>query len=124
MWDGIPAGEPRLLEGAALFNAGRFFESHEVWESLWHQVRGPQRELLQGLIQTAAAYYHLGRGNHVGARYLAERARVHLQPWRPSLAGVGVDGVLEQLSSLTDGLEGGRPSPRPSVLIDRSGQGV
>jgi predicted metal-dependent hydrolase len=116
-WQQVPLGEPRLAEGARLFNDGRFFESHEVWESLWHEVAGPQRELLQGLIQAAAAYHHADRGNASGARYLAQRARTHLVRWRPTLAGVPVDRMLEQLGGLLDRLDRGEPAGRPSIQL-------
>jgi len=65
--DRLIRGEPRLLEGTRLFNAGSYFASHEVWEALWHEVGGKEREVLQGLIQLAAAYHHLARGNPAGA---------------------------------------------------------
>lgn len=95
-FDHVPSGEPRLLEGARLFNAGEFFESHEAWESLWHEVVGKERALLQGLIQLAAAYHHLARGNARGARYLHGRARARLSPWLPEHAGVDLRGLLKQ----------------------------
>jgi predicted metal-dependent hydrolase len=92
----IPRGEPRLLEGARLFNTGQFFASHEVWESLWHEVEGSEREVLQGLIQLAAAYHHLSRGNVAGARYLYLRGRTRLLPWAPWHAGLHIEGLLTQ----------------------------
>ena len=93
----IPRAEPRLLEGMRLFNEGQFFGSHEVWESLWHDVVGPERELLQGLIQVAAAYYHLSRGNRAGAGYLYRRARPRLSKWAPQHAGLDVGDFLARV---------------------------
>lgn len=56
----IPA---RSIEpGRALFNAGRYFEAHEVWEALWLTESGERRRLLQGLIQLAAALYKASEG--------------------------------------------------------------
>src|SRR5512132_3389935 len=48
--------------GRALFNAGRYFEAHEVWEALWLTETGERRRLLQGLIQLAAALYKASEG--------------------------------------------------------------
>lgn len=45
------------LWGIALFNAGYYWEAHEVWESVWHAEgrRGPTADLLRALIKLAAA---------------------------------------------------------------------
>jgi hypothetical protein len=62
----------------AHWNAGRYFESHEDWETLWHEAEGARRAWLQGLIQFAAAFHHFGRGGASGfaklVRSAAERA--------------------------------------------------
>jgi predicted metal-dependent hydrolase len=46
-----------LEEGCRLFDAGRFFEAHEVWEGAWRVEVGRVRRLLQGLIQVAAGFH-------------------------------------------------------------------
>ena len=56
--------------GVADFNAGRFFEAHEVWEELWLAATEPEKTFLQGLIQVAAAFHHHGRRNARGTRSL------------------------------------------------------
>jgi hypothetical protein len=71
-----PLGPPsaalsRALEDAALlFDAGLFFEAHEVLEPHWREAAGPTREALQGLIQIAVGYQHRVNGNGRGARAL------------------------------------------------------
>lgn len=64
--------------GAALFDAGEWFEAHEVWESLWKTLSGPDKERVQGLIQLAVALEHDRRGNAVGAQRTLDRARPRL----------------------------------------------
>ena len=119
-FDHIPAAEPRLHEGVQLFNAGKYFESHEVWESLWHDVGGVEREFLQGLIQLAAAYYHGVRGNVPGALFLAERARRRLAPWQPMHAGMLVRELLNWLDEdLAHLRERSAPSRRRTILMGR-----
>jgi len=56
--------------GIAHFNAGEFFEAHEVWEELWLRAPGNDKPFLQGIIQIAAAFHHFKRGNLRGARTL------------------------------------------------------
>jgi predicted metal-dependent hydrolase len=55
-------------EGVNFFNAGKYYEAHEVWEDAWRLQEGPRRRFYQGLIQAAVGLYHLSRGNATGAR--------------------------------------------------------
>ena len=55
-----------LSRGRALFDRGAYFEAHEVWEAAWLGEKGKTRRLLQGLIQIAAAFYKLSRGDAPG----------------------------------------------------------
>jgi uncharacterized protein len=55
-----------LVEGCRRFDAGRFFDAHEVWEDAWRVETGPVRLLLQGLIQIAAGF-HKGLAQDVPA---------------------------------------------------------
>lgn len=47
-------------EGAALFDAGAYWEAHEAWEARW-RVEGDDavRRFFQGMIQVAAALHKL-----------------------------------------------------------------
>lgn len=64
----------RVLAGAAfLFNAGLFFEAHEVLEAGWRQARGQAKILLQGLVQIAVALHHYTNDNQEGARALLRK---------------------------------------------------
>jgi len=62
-----------LARGRRLFNDGRFFEAHEVWEEAWLRETGETRQLLQGLIQVAAGYHQaFDRRGARGCVYLLE----------------------------------------------------
>jgi hypothetical protein len=50
--------EETLREGIDLFNQERFWEAHEVLEEIWHPATGVERDIIQGLILTAAALVH------------------------------------------------------------------
>ena len=41
-----------------MFNQERFWEAHEVLEEIWHPATGVERDIIQGLILTAAALVH------------------------------------------------------------------
>ncbi|MBK8190554.1 MAG: DUF309 domain-containing protein [Vampirovibrionales bacterium] len=62
------------------FNAGRFFECHEILEdALWRPERDPaRRAFYQGLIQIAVGYHHAHRDNRLGARRLLARGAQRL----------------------------------------------
>lgn len=63
-----------FLRGVELFNEGKFFECHEVWESVWLRADGVEREFLHAIIQAAAALHHSQRGNLKGALSVGRRA--------------------------------------------------
>ena len=71
---------PAFLWGLDLYNHGYPWEAHEVWETLWRQAPRPSavRDLLQALIQCAAAVVHATAGRTAGQRRLAERALARL----------------------------------------------
>jgi uncharacterized protein len=52
---------PEMLEGAKLFNAGEYWEAHEVWEIPWNAARSTgdtlEASYVQGLILLAAAIH-------------------------------------------------------------------
>lgn len=74
-----PNKRVQLLErGCGLFNDEHFFEAHEAWEELWHLENGRDRVFVQGLIQVAAHFVHVRKGNWSGARSVAELAREKL----------------------------------------------
>lgn len=57
-----------LARAATLFNAGLYFEFHEILEGYWMgQAKGPMRQFLQGLIQIAIGFYQIERRNPAGA---------------------------------------------------------
>ena len=60
-----------LSEGIQLFNQERFWECHEVLEQIWHPSKGIERDIIQGLILTAAALVHAQKDeNDISIRML------------------------------------------------------
>ena len=82
----------------AAFDAGRFFDAHEILEEYWVAYRGPDRDFYRGLIQAAVALHHARSGNPTGATSVAARARANLVPYATVHAGVDVAAVLDRLS--------------------------
>ncbi|MCM2257908.1 MAG: DUF309 domain-containing protein [Vicinamibacteria bacterium] len=94
-----PEEQAALLEARRLFEAGLYFECHDVLEEAWAGHRGPARETLQGLIQSAVAFYHLGNGNRSGARSLLARALARLAPYPAHTLGLDIEDLRGQLKA-------------------------
>jgi predicted metal-dependent hydrolase len=78
-----------IEQGRALFNAGHFFQAHEVWEEAWLQEDGEIRVLLQGLIQIAAAMLKASRAERPsGCAQLLAAGLEKLALLGPDLAGL------------------------------------
>jgi hypothetical protein len=109
------AHEDGLFDRAvALWNARDFHGAHEDWETLWHEAEGARRDWLQGLIQYAAALFHVERGFYASGfvklmRSAAERVAGHdargervrydllardLEPWHAHAARVAAGADL------------------------------
>ena len=86
--------DPLYLRGIEMFNACDYYESHEIWEELWTEYRGPSRRFYQALIQAAVALYHFGNGNIRGARKLHGSVHGYLEPYAPRHLGLDVTGFL------------------------------
>jgi hypothetical protein len=67
-----------LDEAADLFDAGLYFEVHELLEPYWMRAEGKEREALRGLIQVAVGFHHLANGNLAGARSLLDEGSTKL----------------------------------------------
>ena len=89
--------DPRLVQGVTWFNAGAFFDAHEVWEDLWLDCHDSTRTFYQGLIQAAVALHHFRNRNTRGARSLCRSATAYLQPYSPVFQGVDVERLLREL---------------------------
>jgi uncharacterized protein len=96
---------PRGLRvGVHMFNAGEYFEQHEVLEELWRAEPGPIRELYQGILQVGVGCYHLQRGNYHGAVTLLDRGLARLATVAPNASRIDVAGLIVQARRLRERL--------------------
>jgi uncharacterized protein len=92
--------DPRR-QAVLLWNAGLFFELHELLETIWLKVPQPERSALKGLIQAAGAYVHQQRGKTDAACRLADKARMNLRRGAAALTFiVNSDKLLAELARL------------------------
>jgi hypothetical protein len=61
-WDDdeiLADAQATFAEGVTLFNAGEYYECHDILEGLWNNAPEPQRSVLHGILQCAVGLYHL-----------------------------------------------------------------
>jgi predicted metal-dependent hydrolase len=91
------AYDPRYLEGLRLYECGRYWDSHEEWEQIWHHAAGELRHFLQGLIQLDAALIHTERGHWRGVANLLQRALGHLDQCPEQMWGLDVSRLRSEM---------------------------
>jgi uncharacterized protein len=99
--------EDGLAEGLRRYRAGEFFVAHEYWEEVWLKLKGSEKTFLQSLIQVAAAFHHLQRGNKQGTTSLLKAALGRLDPYPASFGGIAVTRFCEELREWVKALEAG-----------------
>ncbi|MDX2033331.1 MAG: DUF309 domain-containing protein [Blastocatellia bacterium] len=99
-------------EGIALFNEGRYFECHEVWETIWLRAEGAEREFLHAMIQIAAALHHRERGNAKGAASVHARAQARLAALPATMMGLDARAFADAVKAHFDGA-----ATRPRIAL-------
>jgi len=79
-----------------LFNSGAFLQCHDYLEELIPFESGQDAEFYHGLMELAAACYHVTQGNIFGARYLLTSAVELIEPCRPLYQGIDVERLFTQ----------------------------
>jgi uncharacterized protein len=98
-----------LARGIELFNAGEYFECHEVLEEAWTPERGWRRLFLQSLIHVAVGLYHGGQGNPVGAARQLRKALRKLASYLPQCEGVDTARLYRDAGEALKHIEAGQP---------------
>jgi len=115
--------DARLQEGISLFNEGRFFESHEVWESLYLETETEHKPFLEGLVQLAAALrLYSDFGEFRGPVRMIYQALIRFEAYRPVYSGVRVQELSSAMEAWAKELErsgGTEPKPIPKISVRR-----
>ncbi len=115
--------DTRFAEGIELFNQGKFFEAHEVWEQVWKTAVGSEKVFYQGLIQVAAALLHAQRGNHRGAVSVYAKSRPKLDQFPAVCMKIELALFRSELAHYF-AKTGAGGSPYPPPVIKRAPQRV
>lgn len=94
-----------LREGVRLFNAGKFWDSHEAWEKIWQRHAEPWRFFVQGLIQAAASHHQIQRRIRHGAIKHLKNALAKLDTAPSDFGGLDLDEFRSYLRVLVIRIE-------------------
>jgi hypothetical protein len=116
------------LYGIDLFNAGYYWEAHEVWEGIWHACGrgGLTGNFMKGLIKLAAAGVKARERRPTGVRRHAARAaelfrQTQKKRKQPKFLGLELRALVANAARLADQAKCPPPSDNPppvEVLID------
>jgi len=127
-FDVITAGlyPVEYIEGIDHFNAGRYFDAHEVWEEIWLRSSGNTKLFYQMLIQAAVGLHHYERGNARGARGMHANVVEKLSRLPAAFMSLDLDDFsIQFIAFLADLIENNNEAPpvdkpRPQIrLLDR-----
>jgi predicted metal-dependent hydrolase len=118
---------PEYLEGVVHFNAGRYFEAHEIWEEIWLRSSGQDKIFYQMLIQSAVGMHHFERNNWAGARGMHRKVVEKLAVLPLDYMSLDLVAFARQYCAVLGPLiEEGIEAPQPEIarpvleLLDRS----
>ena len=89
--------EQLFFEGLRAYEEKDFFEAHELWEELWSEYYLADRTLIQGLIQLAVSFVHLGNGNLNGAKSLMKKSADKFSSYSGLHRGINIDKLKQQI---------------------------
>ena len=98
--------DARLREGIRLFNAGRYFDSHESLEDFYLHTKEEHKPFLEGLIQLAAALRLFSDFGEVkGPVRMVRQALIRLENYQPTYLGVRVKKLIQTMEAWTREIE-------------------
>ncbi|HTL53897.1 MAG TPA: DUF309 domain-containing protein [Planctomycetota bacterium] len=110
--------DPLYLAGLQHFDAGEFFEAHEILEERWKAAPAgsADRLFLQGLIQLAVAILKWQRQNRRGALFLHHRSLLKWSALPDTYAGMNLATLRAQTRVLFAPLENAPATCSPADL--------
>ena len=100
--------DSRFEIGMKLFNSCQWYKSHDVFEEIWHETGGPERQLIQGILQVAVAQVHLENNNLNGATILYGEALGRLKRSHLTNFGLDIEGLSNCVSRRLEFLQIGK----------------
>ena len=89
--------EELFFAGLLAYEEKDFFEAHELWEELWSEYYLDDKTFIQGLIQLAVSFVHLGNGNLKGAKSLLKKSTDKFSNYSGLHRGINIDKLKQQI---------------------------
>ncbi len=89
--------EQLFFDGLQAYEEKDFFEAHELWEELWSEYYLDDKTFIQGLIQLAVSFVHLGNGNLNGAKSLMKKSADKFSSYSGLHRGINIDKLKQQI---------------------------
>ena len=115
--DGLFINDSRFEIGMKLFNSCQWYKSHDVFEEIWHETGGAERQLIQGILQVAVAQVHLENSNINGATILYGEALGRLKKFQLSNLGLDIEGLYKCVSKRLELLQVGKELDCSSIPV-------
>ena len=96
---------PKYKLGMKLFNSCQWYKAHDIFEEIWHETIGPERQTLQGILQIAVAEVHLENGNNNGATILYGEALGRLKKSQIDSLGLDVNKLCKCIAERLEFLQ-------------------
>lgn len=108
--------DARLREGIKLFNQGRFFESHDAWESFYRDTEEANKPFIEGLVQLAAALrLYSDFGEIKGPVRMIYQALIRLENYHPSYLGIRVKELAAAMEAWAKEAEAAAGNPLRAI---------
>ena len=98
--------EKLFQEGMKQYKAKDYFEAHEAWEDLWSDYYLEDKKFVQGLIQLAVSFVHIGNGNLIGAKNLLRKCKEKFNEFTGIHRGIQINILLNQIEMVRLTYEG------------------
>ena len=115
--DDLFINDYRFEIGMKLFNSCQWYKSHDVFEEIWHETGGADRQLIQGILQVAVAQVHLENSNLNGATILYGEALGRLKRFHLSNFGLDIEGLSNCVSRRLEFLQIGKDIAECSLPV-------
>lgn len=95
-----------MLRAAREFNAGRYFEAHEVLEDGLEEIPEPLWDLFVGLVQIAVGYHKATQQLWPGAARMLEMGLEKAQAFPADAAGMNLEALRRRVRADIEALRG------------------
>ena len=109
--------DARFELGMKLFNSCQWYKSHDVFEEIRHETDGPERQLIQGILQVAVAQVHLENNNINGATILYGEALGRLKRFQLTNLGLNIVELCKCISKRLELLQIGKDLSECSLPV-------